>query len=110
MVNLSPVAQRTNAFTNGVVDRPWIVGREFESHVHHEIFQTHSVQVSNRSSNKSSNKYSSISSTPSVRDDYSSLADTSSVITVYQVDSRNNDVIYWTMTGIHVVPDRQQYI
>ena len=22
--------------TNGVVDRPWVVGREFESHVHHE--------------------------------------------------------------------------
>ena len=35
-VNLLPVAQRTNAFTNGVVDRPWVVGREFESHVHHE--------------------------------------------------------------------------
>ena len=35
-VNLLPVAQRTNAFTNGVVDRPWIVGREFESHVYHE--------------------------------------------------------------------------
>ena len=30
---------------------------------------------------------------------------------VYQVDNGNNDVvIYWTMTGIHVVPDRQQYI
>ena len=38
LVNLSPVAQRTinNALTNGVVDRPWVVGREFESHVHHE--------------------------------------------------------------------------
>ena len=36
LVNLLPVAQRTNAFTNGVVDRPWVVGREFESHVHHE--------------------------------------------------------------------------
>ena len=36
-VNLLPaVAQRTNALTNGVVDRPWVVGREFESHVHHE--------------------------------------------------------------------------
>ena len=23
-------------FTNGAVDRPWVVGREFESHVHHE--------------------------------------------------------------------------
>ena len=36
LVNLLPVAQRTNAFANGVVDRPWVVGREFESHVHHE--------------------------------------------------------------------------
>ena len=33
---LLPVAQRTNAFlTNGVVDRPWVVGRKFGSHVHH---------------------------------------------------------------------------
>ena len=32
------------------------------------------------------------------------------MITVYQVDNSNNDVvIYWTMTGTHVVPDRQQY-
>ena len=31
--------------------------------------------------------------------------------TWYQVDNSNNDVvIYWTMTNIHVVPDRQQYI
>ena len=36
LVNLLPVAQWTNAFTNGVVDRPWVVGRELESHVHHE--------------------------------------------------------------------------
>ena len=36
LVNLLPVAQRTHAFTNGVVDRPWVVGREFEPHVHHE--------------------------------------------------------------------------
>ena len=36
LVNFSQVAQRTNALTNGVVDRPWVVGREFESHVHHE--------------------------------------------------------------------------
>ena len=36
LVNLLPVAQRTNPFTNGVVDRPWVVGRKFESHVHHE--------------------------------------------------------------------------
>ena len=29
----------------------------------------------------------------------------------YTVDNSNNDVmIYGTMTGIHVVPDRQQYI
>ena len=35
-VNLLPVAQRTNAVINGVVDRSWLVGREFESHVHHE--------------------------------------------------------------------------
>ena len=25
LVNLLPVAQRTNALTNGIVDRPWIV-------------------------------------------------------------------------------------
>ena len=36
LVNLLPVAQRTNALTNGVVDRTWAVGREFDSHVHHE--------------------------------------------------------------------------
>ena len=36
LANLLQVAQRTNALTNGVVDRPWVVGREFESHVHHE--------------------------------------------------------------------------
>ena len=36
LVNLLPVSQRTNALTNGVIDRPWVVGREFESHVHHE--------------------------------------------------------------------------
>ena len=36
LVNLLPVAQRTDAFTNGAVDRPWVVGREFESHVHLE--------------------------------------------------------------------------
>ena len=35
-VNLFPVAQRTYALRNGVVDRPWVVGREFESPVHHE--------------------------------------------------------------------------
>ena len=29
----------------------------------------------------------------------------------YTVDNSNNDVvIYWTMAGMHVVPDRQQYI
>ena len=36
LVNLLPLAQWLNALTNGVVDRPWVVGREFESHVHHE--------------------------------------------------------------------------
>ena len=37
--------------------------------------------------------------------------DTGSYDTVYRVDNRNNDaVIYWTMRGIHVVPQRQQYI
>ena len=30
------VAQRTNAFTNTVVGRTWVVGRDIESHVHHE--------------------------------------------------------------------------
>ena len=36
--NLLPVAQRTinNALRNGVIDRPSVVGREFESHVHYE--------------------------------------------------------------------------
>ena len=29
----------------------------------------------------------------------------------YAVDNSNNDVvIHWTITGIHVVPDRQQYL
>ena len=36
LVNLLPVAKQSNALTNGVVGRPWVVGREFESHVHHE--------------------------------------------------------------------------
>ena len=36
--------------------------------------------------------------------------DTHSYDTVYQVDNSNYDeLIYWTMTGTHVVPDRQQY-
>ena len=30
--------------------------------------------------------------------------DTGSNNTVYKVDNSNNDVIYWTMTGLHVVP------
>ena len=34
LVNVLPVAQRINAFTNGVVGRPWVVGSE--SHVHRE--------------------------------------------------------------------------
>ena len=38
LVHLLPVAQRTNAFTDGVVDRPWVVGREFGSHVHENAF------------------------------------------------------------------------
>ena len=33
LVSLLSVAQRTNALTNGGVDRPWVVGRELESHV-----------------------------------------------------------------------------
>ena len=36
LVNLSPVAQRTNALTYGVVGRTRVAGREFESYVHHE--------------------------------------------------------------------------
>ena len=36
LVNLLPVAQRTNALAYGVVERTWAAGREFESHVHHE--------------------------------------------------------------------------
>ena len=37
--------------------------------------------------------------------------DTVSYHTLYQVDSSSSDVvIYWTMTGTHVVPDRQQYV
>ena len=36
VVNLLPVAQRTIALTYSVVDRPWVVGHEFESHVRHE--------------------------------------------------------------------------
>ena len=30
------LGSKVYAFTNDDVDRPWIVGREFESHVHHE--------------------------------------------------------------------------
>ena len=37
LVNLLPLAQRTKTFTNGVDGRTWVVDREFESHVHHEI-------------------------------------------------------------------------
>ena len=38
LVNLLPVAQRTisNALMYGVVERTWAAGREFESRVHHE--------------------------------------------------------------------------
>ena len=36
--------------------------------------------------------------------------DTGSYETLYEVDSSSGDVvIYWTMAGTHVVPDRQQY-
>ena len=36
--------------------------------------------------------------------------DTGSYETLYEVDSSSSDVvIYRTMTGTHVVPDRQQY-
>ena len=41
LVNLLPLAQRTiyinMTLTNGDDGRTWVVGREFESHVHHEI-------------------------------------------------------------------------
>ena len=37
LVNLSPVTQRTNALSQMASSAgPWVVGREFESHVHHE--------------------------------------------------------------------------
>ena len=36
-VNLLPLAQRIKTFTNGDAGRTWVVGDEFESHVHHEI-------------------------------------------------------------------------
>ena len=36
-VNLLPLAQRNKTLTNGVDGRTWVVRREFESHVHHEI-------------------------------------------------------------------------
>ena len=37
-VNLLPLAQRTKTLTNGDdIGRTWVVGREVESHVHHEI-------------------------------------------------------------------------
>ena len=36
--------------------------------------------------------------------------DAGSYETLYEVDSSSGDVVmYWTMTGTHVVPDRQQY-
>ena len=42
---------------------------------------------------------------------YDHITTTQAADTAYQVDNSNNDVvIYWTMTGIHVVPDIQQYI
>ena len=36
LVDLLQEAQRTNAFTNASSAGPWVVGREVESHVHHE--------------------------------------------------------------------------
>ena len=36
LVNLLPVAQRTNPITNGIIDRPWVIGRQFKSHVHRQ--------------------------------------------------------------------------
>ena len=36
-VNLLPLAQRTKTITNAVDGRTWVVSREVESHVHHEI-------------------------------------------------------------------------
>ena len=81
--------------------------------VHHEYFIL----------NSSFNEYSSTCSTNSARTDYSSYSreiqtmwshnhDAGSYETLYGVDSSSGDVlvvIYWTMTGAHVVPDRQQY-
>ena len=41
---------------------------------------------------------------------WSNNHDTDSYGTLYQVDSSSSDVvIYWTMKGTHVVPDRQWY-
>ena len=39
LVNLLPLAQRTinKTVTNGDDGRTWVVGRAFETHVHHEI-------------------------------------------------------------------------
>ena len=36
LVDLLPVVQRTKTFANGVDGRTWVVGREFETHLHHE--------------------------------------------------------------------------
>ena len=41
---------------------------------------------------------------------YDHITTTHTAMIQYAVDNSNNDVVtYWTMTGIHVVPDRQQY-
>ena len=37
LVNLFTLAQRTKTLTNDIDGRTWVVGRGFESHVHHEI-------------------------------------------------------------------------
>ena len=47
LVSLLPSAQRTKTFTNGVDGRTWVVGREFESHVHHEVSFLMSMYVKN---------------------------------------------------------------
>ena len=42
---------------------------------------------------------------------YDHITTTHTAMIQYAVDNSKNDVvIYWTMTGIHIVPDRQQYI
>ena len=44
--------------------------------------------------------------------DHRTTTHTAMIQYIYQVDNNSNNdvVIYWTMTSIHVVPNRQQYI